>query len=239
MEQMRFVRLCWFGQRNGSSEFDRGAITHHLNDLSLIPTVGTSAAYGVVPLDPLHASLKRNLHTLRDNPGVPPTLIVLSQFRSVEDATVSEDAIRSLSLEASGAVIGRQLALEIANVKGTHDGEFDDFAPAIQIGLYSMDTPESERFLSWWYQNRRFGLFQKLPGGVRARWFSVIWGPTKYCVIYQFVTRADHTEFIASVEGPAHDNTHVTGNLIPHTIHDPVLSQSVGVRIPLDERITV
>lgn len=236
---MRFVRLSWFGQRDGSREFERATINRHLNGLAQIPTVGRSAAYGVVPLDPLHASLKKNLHMLTDDPGVPPALIVMSQFRSVEDATAAEEAIRLLSLEASGAVIGRQLALEIARVAGTHDAEYDDFAPAIQIGLYSMDTPDSERFLSWWYQNRRFGLFRKLQGGVRARWFSVIWGPTKYCVIYEFVTREDHTEFIASVESPAHDNTHVTGNLIPHTIHHPLLSQSVGVRIPLDERITV
>lgn len=236
---MRFVRLSWLGQRGGSDEFGRVAINRHLNELSKIPTVGRSAAYGVVPLDPVHASLKKNLHMLNEEPGAPPALIVLSQFRSVEDATAAEDEIRKLSLEASGVVIGRQLALEIAKVQGAHEAEYDGFAPALQIGLYSMDSPESERFLSWWYQNRRFRPFQTLPGGVRARWFSVIWGPTKYCVIYEFVTREDHSEFIASVESPAHDSTHVTGNLIPHTIHHPLLSQSVGVRIPLDERIRV
>ena len=36
---------------------------------------------------------------------------------------------------------------------------------------------------------------------------------------------------IAMLEAPAHDSSHVTGNVIPHTVHHPLLSQSVGVQV--------
>ena len=105
--------------------------------------------------------------------------------------------------------------------------------PALQLGLYSMDSPESERYLAWWYHHRRFVPFKSFEGGIRARWFAVVWGETKYCILYEFVTRQAHSEFIAKVESLAHDKSHVTGDLIPHTIHDTLLSQSVGVKVPL------
>ncbi len=236
MDSAHFVRLAWIGVQDGAPDVDAGLISNHLKALAAIPGVGPTAAYKLVPLDPLHQRLKGNLRLItEDGAKARPQLLVLSEIRSMREAANAEDQIRLLPLEsAAGAttVVGRQLVTEISHEPGLHDAEYKEFAPAIQVGLYSMDSPESERYLSWWYHNRRFVPFRSLEGGVRARWFVVVWGATKFCIMYEFVTREAHSEFIAKVESPAHDKSHVTGDLIPHTIHDPVLSQSVGVRLP-------
>jgi hypothetical protein len=214
---------------------DGTLIGEHMRALSRIAGVGRTAAYRLVPLDPLHQQLRGNLRLITtDGSHARPRLLVLSEMHSMRDATDVEDQIRRLPLEASSeatTVVGRQLVTEISREAGRHDSEYKEFAPAIQVGLYSMDSPESERYLSWWYHHRRFAPFKSLEGGVRARWFAVVWGVTKFCVMYEFVTREDHSQFIEKVEALAHDKSHVTGDLIPHTIHDPVLSQAVGVKV--------
>jgi hypothetical protein len=233
----QIVRLAWIGNRGDDTEVDGELISSHLNALSHVPGVGRTAAYRLVPLDPLHQRLRGNLRLITsDGSAAKPRLLVLSELQSMRHAVDAEDQIRALPLERDDhatTVVGRQVVAEISREAGVHDSEYKEFAPAIQVGLYSMDSPESERHLAWWYHHRRFAPFHSLDGGIRARWFAVVWGSTKYCVMYEFVTRDAHSEFIAKVESLAHDKSHVTGDLIPHTIHDPVLSQSVGVKVPL------
>jgi hypothetical protein len=230
------IRLTWIGNTEGDSEVNSEIISDHMEALSRVAGVGRTAVYRLVPLDPLHQQLKGNLRVIPAEGSRPvPRLLVLSELQSMRLAVDAEDTIRTLPLEQSDkatTVVGRQVVSEISREEGVHASEYKDFAPAIQLGLYSMDSPESERYLAWWYHHRRFVPFKSFEGGIRARWFAVVWGATKYCVMYELVTRQAHSDFIAKVESLAHDKSHVTGDLIPHTIHDALLSQSVGVKIP-------
>lgn len=237
MQFKPLVRLTWLTSSRPESELPSAMINEHLDALSTVRGVGRVAAYQMVPLDSVHQRLKANLQLLgADSSQSRPDVLLLSEVESLRIAIDTEDEIRDLPLEtgrAGSAVVGRTLLMVAASVAGVHDPEYDALGPAVQVGIFNMDSPESERQLSYWYEYQRFEPFTTLAGGIRATRFLSVWGPSKFGVIYEFVSRAAHSEFIAALEAPAHDSSHVTGNVIPHTVHHPVLSQSVGVQVPV------
>ncbi len=237
MELKPLVRLTWVATSRHGSELPDAVIDEHLDALSRLRGVGRVAAYQLVALDSVHRRLKANLHLLGADSSDPrPDLLLLSEVESIRVAVDAEDEIRNLPLEsghAKSAVVGRALLMTAGSVAGVHDSVYEVLGPAVQVGIFNMDSPESERQLSYWYEYQRFLPFTSLEGGIRARRFLSVWGPSKFGVIYEFVSRAAHSEFIAMLEAPAHDSSHVTGNVIPHTVHHPVLSQSVGVQVPV------
>jgi len=236
MQFTPLVRLTWLASSRPGSGVPAAAVNEHLDALSRVQGVRRVTAYHLVALDSVHQRLKANLHLLGTDSSQPrPDVLLLSEVESIRVAVDKEDEIRNLPLEsgrAESAVVGRALLMAASSVAGVHDSEYDIFGPAVQVGIFNMDSPESERRLSYWYEYQRFVPFTTLGGGIRARRFLSVWGPSKFGVIYEFVSREAHSEFIAMLEAPAHDNSHVTGNVIPHTVHHPVLSQSVGVQVP-------
>jgi hypothetical protein len=238
MKFTQFLRVAWIGATDEGEQISATLAGKHLTALSSVAGVGRTGVYRLVPLDALHQQLRNNLRLIEAEQSLPqPQLLVFSEFESMRAAVDAEDEIRALPLERgddAAMVVGRAVLLEVASAPGIHASEFDDFAPAVQVGLFNMDSAETERDLSYWYEYYRFVPFKSLEGGVRARRFLTVWGPAKFCVIYEFNSRQAHSQnFIAEPELRAHDKSHVTGKVIPHTIHHELLSQSVGVKLPL------
>lgn len=183
-----------------------------------------AAAYALVPRTPVMQSINDRLaHTSAESYAHLPDVVVLTEVNSLDAALDLDTRLQTMQ------VVVRGIYREITTVAGTASA--DGFAPAIQLGTFSMRSAADEWAVAEWYRTRRLPSFSAIPGSIRARRFvSACGGPAKLAVLYEFTSLDDRVTHFEPLELSDHDETRPTA--AARTVHAP-MSPSIGAALDL------
>jgi hypothetical protein len=204
---------------------DPGAVANHVDALRASPGAA-AAAYTLLPRTPVMQSINDRLaHIDVESYAHLPDTVVLTDVDTL-DAALDLDA-RPQAMP----VVVRGIYREIVTVAGTAPAPAEGFAPAIQLGTFSMRSAADEWAVTQWYRTRRLPRFSAIPGSIRARRFvSVCGGPAKLAVLYEFTSLEDRVTHFEPLELSDHDETRPTA--AARTVHAP-MSPSIGAALDL------
>ena len=223
------IRGVWIASPAGTGDLSAADV----KALEGIDGVVQAAVYEVIPPDDHFSSMLDNVGHLVEEKRDPPTALVLTEWDSLRASVAAEKELRALPVEREGggrSVVNRALFIKTSPVIGKHDAEYDTFGPNIQLGQFNMPDSESEFALAEWYEVHRLEPFTHLDGSIRASRLSVIAGPTKFGVIYEFTSHEAHQGFLHGIEARSHDPNDEMGGIVPLTVHS-WLSPAWGQRV--------
>ena len=212
------IRGVWIASPAGTDDLS----VQDVKTLEGIDGVTRAAVYEVLEPDENFKRMLNDVGHLDETPTTRPTALILTEWDSLRACVAAEHELRGLPAEREGegrSIVNRSVFAKISTVSGKHDAEYEEFGPNIQLGQFNMPDPESEFKLAEWYEVHRLEPFTHLDGSIRACRFSSICGPTKFGVLYEYVSREAHQEFLAGIETRAHDLNDPMGGIVPLTIH--------------------
>lgn len=215
-----FLRASWVAAAG------EDAVRRYAAAVADSSSAGRTAAYSLTAKTPVMASITSRLEHLGGATyPVLPTHLILTDVESLESALALEEQVPRPD-EFAVTIVVSGLYREVATVIGVLGPPDDGPAAAIQFGTFNMHSAADEEAISRWYATRRLPSFAAIDGGYRARrWVSVIGGPARLGVLYEFRSLQDRVDHFEPLETVDHDEDQPTA--ATRTVHPP-MSPSVG-----------
>lgn len=229
------LRATWFA--SGDSQTAPDELARYLslvNELS----VNACALYRIDQGGPEMSRIASSLSRLDAPAGQQaPDWMVLTQFPSFDDAMAAEEELVSTAVESS-RVDGIRLQARAAFIQLTEaakpEADPAQFAPAVQFGTFSMQSPADEWAISNWYLYHRIPEFMKLRSAIRVRRYASVAGQPKYGILYEFTSLEDRVaEFEIPMESLVREAGNPSQEIISRTIHTSS-SPTVGMKFDLE-----
>ena len=205
---------------------DNDQIAEYMGVLRKVPGVGNTAVYQPRPRSE-RMQVMQGLVSRLDAPemGTAKAWMLAELEAPVVGLTITEQ----VGPHPSGApvdgpariVVNQQLLHEMSYVPGVEETEERQFAPAVQFGILSTRSVETEWKLLDWYERLRLLVVQDVPGMIRTRRYVSIAGIAKFAILYEFLSvQARHDGFEEHHEWRGAD-PHNPWNLREFALHCP------------------